>query len=325
MAADISDLLTPVALGTKTELAAPFTDGDSSMTCEDLSAWAAIAAESAVYFGVDRVELDNEGKLVRVDNSYTEWKGIVSGDTIGSLELIAGDAQDYPAGSGARVVMIITSAWANAIIQALLLTLNRDGTLKNAVVGEANIVNAAVGSDKIESQAVGFTKMDTDVWAWQVLGRTKLAAAGDTIAVPNLPARKYLRILVSVVPNGNITPYMRFNGDTGNTYAYRFDANNGSSVTNTPSTNAIVVIPGNTTVNGVSTIDVINVSTSEKLGSLISTDNGGTNGAATLPTRWEMSFKWANTSAPIDTVTLFNSVGTGDFGIDSEVIVLGRD
>lgn len=130
MTPNMNDLFTKVALGTKTELASPgYTIGDSSISCVDLSAWAAAAAENAVFFGMDRVQTI-DGRQVRIDNTYTEWKGIVSGNTVGSLQRTAGNDQDYPAGSGTRVYMLITASWANALIAGLLVAHNKDGSLK---------------------------------------------------------------------------------------------------------------------------------------------------------------------------------------------------
>jgi len=149
MTPDINDKFAFVALGTKTELASPgYSIGADTITCEDLSAWAAAGASTAVFFGIDRVEVvDN--KEQRVAGTYTEWKGIVSGDTIGSLELLEGTDQNYAADGNTRVYMVITSAWANALIEGILASHNQDGTLKTNSVGTAQVVANSIGESEI--------------------------------------------------------------------------------------------------------------------------------------------------------------------------------
>jgi hypothetical protein len=132
MAASINDKITDVALFTKTELASPgHTSGGTSINANDLSAW---PTAYAVYFCIDKVDAAG----VRVAGTYTEWEGIVSGNTIGSMVYKGGDGdQDYSAGSTTRVYMGLTVAWGEALAQGIRTHANPDGTLIAQAIKDA--------------------------------------------------------------------------------------------------------------------------------------------------------------------------------------------
>ncbi len=166
------------------------------------------------------------------------------------------------------------------------------------------------------------TMLDYPRW-WQEIGRTTLSVAGDTISLTSLPARKYLRIIISVIATGGtIGPALRFNNDSGTTYAYRNFGAAGSSGAGTTS------IPFDAGAVGAFpffvTIDVVNILAQEKL--LIGHSVGqNTAGVANFPVNKELMGKWVNTAAQITRVDVTNLVGAGDFAIGSEVVVLGHD
>lgn len=157
------------------------------------------------------------------------------------------------------------------------------------------------------------------VW-WEELGRTTLGSAGDTISVATVAARRYLNILIYGI-GPNITTALRFNNDSGNNYSRRNNTN-GAETTNTSESSGVVASAANVTHDFIS-VEVINISTQEKL-YISETSSPGAAGAATAPNRKEVSGKWANTSSQITRVDAINS-GTGDFAIGSEVVVLGHD
>lgn len=147
MSAQPTDKITYVALGTKTELASPgYNIGDSTINGNDLSQW---NTDRGVYFGMDIVGSDGK----RISNTYTEWFGIVTGGSIGSMNLINGTDQDYPAGATTRVYQLVTAAWANGIAEALDLEHHPDGAHSDvtadslAVAGELTAGSGAVAGD----------------------------------------------------------------------------------------------------------------------------------------------------------------------------------
>lgn len=157
MTPDINDQFTYVAVDTKTNLESPgYTMGDNTINCADLSKWVVASDNTAVYFAIDVV--DDSG--VRINGTYTEWKGIVSGNTIGSLQLQAGFVdQDYADSVNTRVYMVITQSWANALMGGLLALMNQDSTLKAEVVGTTQLQPASVTTAKLANDAVTPAKM----------------------------------------------------------------------------------------------------------------------------------------------------------------------
>lgn len=146
MTPNINDKFTLTEVGTLTAMASPgYEIGGNSMTAVDLSAWADIGEQTAVYFAVDRVD----SKGIRVAGTYTEWKGIVSGNTLGSLTLVKGNDQNYPVGATTRIMLLLTSEWANAIVRGILVSHKQDGTLKDSSVPSSALANAAVTRSKL--------------------------------------------------------------------------------------------------------------------------------------------------------------------------------
>lgn len=160
------------------------------------------------------------------------------------------------------------------------------------------------------------------IW-WEEVGRTTLSGAGDTITISSIAARKYLRLLISVIDTGGtISGRIIFNNDTAANYANRFSTNGGADTTEVSNSSGI---PFKTTVAEPSTADIIvtNITAQEKLVTGNSTSRGVA-GAAAAPNKMDISGKWINTSVQISRVDILNT-GSGDFAIGSELIVLGHN
>lgn len=158
---------------------------------------------------------------------------------------------------------------------------------------------------------------------WQEIGRLTLTPDGDTLSVASLPAYKYLRVVASIIPSGAIDAIMRLNNDSGSNYAYRFDLNNGTTSTSTAN-NFMAVNPTGAAVAKMIVLEILNVSSLEKLIQGRTTE-AGTAGAANLPSSAEYNGKWANTSVQINRIDIINNGGIGDFDTGSELIVYGHN
>lgn len=156
---------------------------------------------------------------------------------------------------------------------------------------------------------------------YQILGRTSLGSAGDTISVSGLSAKKYLRVIFMCLNSGSVNSVMRFNGDTASNYAYR-QSINGAADTTASAQTFIGLQAATGSFPLYSVVDIVNIATQEKYVSGLSFATVA--GAANAPSRGEAAGKWANTSNAITQVDVVNT-STGDYAIGSEVIVLGHD
>lgn len=205
--------------------------------------------------------------------------------------------------SGATVRMEITSGHFNALF-------DMTGVDDDAVL--ARHINWAG------------TGANGGIW-WEELGRTTLGSAGDTIAVSAFTARKYIRVIYSALQSGQIQTELRLGTggsiDSGNNYAYRYSGNGAADSTSTGQ--SVIRLTTAESSDQFGQVYIINISAKEKLvfGQSVSF---GSAGAASSPTKWEITGKWVNTSAQANILSIINS-GTGDFATGSEVIVLGHD
>lgn len=129
------------------------TAGDSVLYCTDLTGW---ATDTPVHFSTYRLNSSGE-----VDGAtQTDWKGIVSGNTITNLTRLAG-AADTGNATGDIVETNPTIGWLDDLITGILVSHNQNGTLKNGTVGSSAIASGAVTSAKVASSAVTADKIDS--------------------------------------------------------------------------------------------------------------------------------------------------------------------
>ena len=165
------------------------------------------------------------------------------------------------------------------------------------------------------------------VGGWVELARTTLGSAGDIITVSSLPNKRYYMILTDVRPTSAANPYMRLGSsgtlDTGSNYSERIQFQGGSEVTYTSSSyyNAYA---GGAAAPSFWVQYLANYASKEKL-SIMHGNYQGSAGAASVPVRFEVSSKWANTSNAIDVFQLNNTAGGNRLTAGSEVVVLGWD
>lgn len=203
-----------------------------------------------------------------------------------------------------------TSA-AGVTIDGLLIKDSKLAT-NNSVV-TANITNDAVTDDKL----------DYPRW-WHEIARTTLSSAGDLITVSSIPARKYLWVIFEALADGGtIDSNITFNNDTTSRYrsSYQAQATPGTS-TDSGAIGNIPMESGTVTSGGLcmAHMQITNIAAYSKVFHWHNTNNT----SASAMTWLDGDGRWTDTSVQINRIDWTNT-GTGNFGIGSEVIVLGHD
>ncbi len=159
-----------------------------------------------------------------------------------------------------------------------------------------------------------------EVGGWIELARTTLGSPTSTIDVSSLPDKRYYQILINYA--ASIDSELRFNGISTTTYADRTTLNGGADGTLINQNKIIMDQAASGTnarfINGY----IANFSTKEKLAQFW-TVKQQTAGAATAPNRTEAVGKHAQTTNPIDQMTVVNT--GGNFPTGAELVVLGWD
>lgn len=164
---------------------------------------------------------------------------------------------------------------------------------------------------------------------YELLCQTTLASANTTVSCNNFEAMRYLhlQIFIRSINGTGIEPALRFNGDTGNNYAFRISTNGGADVTTT-STSRCNLFTTSGTLMASGNGQVLNINVYNNLSSERKIYDGiGSSGlnisASTAPNKNEVSCKWDNTTAQITSVTLIAFSGTGLYNTGSQLTIWG--
>jgi hypothetical protein len=158
---------------------------------------------------------------------------------------------------------------------------------------------------------------------WELLGKTTLGVAGDTITVNNLPVRKYLHLLWTLIPSGVINSRITLNNDTSANYAFMSMLNQ-TNYTNNVGQSAFSLSAAALAAFKRGEARITNVANRRKLIEGYEMDDNNTDSSTTTCNNYQAYGKWHNLSNAITRIDLTN-VGAGDFAAGSELIVLGAD
>ena len=159
MSASITDKFNKAADGngsypTLATVSATRSASEATLTCQDLTGW---ATDTPVHFST--YQLNSSG--VVDTTTQTDWKGIVSGNTITNLTRIAG-AADTGNAIGDIVELNPTIGWLDDLVTGLLATHKQDGSLKDNIVKSNNIDSATITNDKIAADTITGAKVNWD-------------------------------------------------------------------------------------------------------------------------------------------------------------------
>lgn len=183
------------------------------------------------------------------------------------------------------------------------------------------VTTAMIGDSQINKSKIDWAS--GQIW-WEELGRTTLTGNSTTITLNSLPARKYLRLIIKVIPTGGSAGVqLRLNNDSGNNYGRKYTIDFGGmtssggdpqlTLSNIPSVNPVYA-----------QIDMINDQSREKIMIATGIDIGAT-GPTNTPSGRQTLAKWSNTTAQVTRVDVVQTSGTGSYAAGSELIVLGHD
>lgn len=125
----------------------------TTLTCDNLTGW---PTDTAVDFST--YKKNSSGAVIA--GTQIDWKGIVSGSTIGTLTRITG-AADTGSAIGDVVEMNPTASWANDLVTNVLTHAKQDGTLKDSIVTTTALADSSVTTSKILDSAVSSSKLAT--------------------------------------------------------------------------------------------------------------------------------------------------------------------
>lgn len=199
--------------------------------------------------------------------------------------------------------------------------------LASNAVTTAKIADSNVTTAKIADDAITAAKLDWattggsgGIW-WEEIGRHTLSSTADTLTVSSLPVRKYIRVMVKIIPSGSVTAKIRFNNDSGSNYDYRVSTDQGATATATSNSN-LGLLSTATSNTKTAWFEFDNIADQFKLvaGHLVQT--GGAIGNA--PITRQLFGKWANAADAVSRVDVFND-DSGDYAAGTELVILGHN
>ena len=136
------------------------------------------------------------------------------------------------------------------------------------------------------------------------------------------PAKKYLWLQVYIIASGSVNNKIRFNNDRASNYAFRYSGNGATDATEASQDN-INVSYNTSATNKFLNYFIINNSATEKIldGTTVSQNTAG---AGNATDRVQAVGKWANTSAQITEIDVFES-GAGSFDTGTIMKVWGSN
>lgn len=160
---------------------------------------------------------------------------------------------------------------------------------------------------------------------WEELGRHTLTTTGSTLSVASFAARKYLRIIINATfPTGTVAPFLRFNNDSANNYAYAYSFSNTAEAV-TLSTTGYAIQPASAAeqYGFFADIEFTNRSGQFKIVKSCTVDAFGTD-ASTSVNFSDIRGKYVGTGQVTRADCIIIS-GAGLYASGSEMIILGKD
>ena len=126
--------------------------GEKTLRCDNLKGW---PTDTPVHFSSYRLNAD--GSINH--ESQSDWKGIVSQDSIINLEWQAGSADSGNLVDDRIEMNLTIGMWAD-LISVFLMVFSPNGTLKPGVVTNEALADNAVTAGKLDNKTMMFSDKD---------------------------------------------------------------------------------------------------------------------------------------------------------------------
>lgn len=157
MSASTTDKITDVRNAARPNSARVSTSrvaGGTNLACNSLIGW---PTASKVHFVTYQIDSNSNP----ISSTQLDCTGIVVSNTLTNVEIL--DGTDGGNAVGDVVEMLPTAAWGQDLADALLVTLERTGTLKDDIVTTSKILDSAVTTAKIAAANVTLAKLESAV------------------------------------------------------------------------------------------------------------------------------------------------------------------
>ena len=160
---------------------------------------------------------------------------------------------------------------------------------------------------------------------WEHLTTNRLDNSAILFTIPNIPNRRYLWVQAIFKNIVNVRPSMTLNGDGSTNYAETFKENFASGTDlGRANTSSITLSPRASPNQVYVSMWIANLSTHVKQVIGFSNIIEGGSSSQNVPSSFEFSGKWSNTTGPINAMRFTNATGEADgFAADTSVSIWG--
>ena len=186
--------------------------------------------------------------------------------------------------------------------------------------------NRIRGTSTERTTTSGFNPISTVQAGWKQVGKFTLGSSANQIDVSSIPDKRYYMVLTHIKDSGQANVRYRFGSsgsiDTSTNYAFRRWDNGSASTSHT--TSSLLMTGDQADDDKFHVMFASNLLNRNKLFEILYAERGDNLSAANVPRASKGIGKWTETD-PLDTLRVYDSVGTGSYNSGSEVVVLGWD
>ena len=186
--------------------------------------------------------------------------------------------------------------------------------------------NRIRGTSTERTTTSGFNHIPAVSGGWKQVGKFTLGGSANQIDVSSIPDKQYYMVLTHIKDSGQANVRYRFGSsgtiDPNGNYAFKRWDNGTLSTSHT--TSSLLMTGDQADDDKFHVTYIANLSGKAKLTEHFYAERGDNLSASYVPRASKGIGKWTETD-PLDTLRVYDSVGTGSYNSGSEVVVLGWD